>query len=835
MSANTIIKNGIPHIIAFFIFLLATAFYFTAQLNGKVEKSHDIVGARANLQEIEKYEAQSGERSMWTNTIFGGMPTYQIDGSQKSNMTKYMEKGSRLFIARPIGMFFAAMIGFYIMLVLLGVNPWLSIVGALAFGLSTNHYVLYSAGHISKIKAIFYFGLITAGVLMAFRKKYLIGGLVFATGLALNLFANHVQMTYYFFLTLLAYGLFELIQHIMNKDLASYGKAVLFLLAGGAIAVGSSASKLLPSYEYGQDTMRGDPILAVDASVPKTSSNTSGLDYGYATKWSNGYMDMVATFIPGVVGGGGIDYWGPNVDGTAGPQYFGAIVFFLFLFGALLLKGPVKWWLIFGVVFISLISMGKNHWLHGILFDLVPMFNKFRTPNSAMTVVTFLVPVLAFLGLNEMIKGKVTKKEALQSLYIAGGFMGVVCLFFALAGGSFFDFSAASDQVYAQRYPQQFNLAAIKKARMDMMSGDSWRSFLLIAAAVGAIWLFLKGKINKVVLIAALGVLIVGDLWTIDRKYLSTKDFVQPSAYKNEVSPRPVDEKILADKNPNFRVFDITGGLSGAVNSTPSTSTTSYYHKNLGGYHPAKLQRYQDLLDRHIFPEAQQLIGTMQQAKSMTEIQGAMSSLPAYNMMNTRYLIYNKDNPIANPHVNGNSWFVSTIKMVNTPNEEIDGISSIDPKETAIVHKEFADNLAGLNISKNGIIQLSSYKPNHLTYASNTNSDQLAVFSEVWYGPDKGWNAYIDGALVDHIRVNYVLRGLRVPSGKHTIEFKFEPRSYAIGSTLSLICSLLIILGLLAYIGYFLKQKMDEPEPEKIVKRVETKTKPTTSRKKKKK
>jgi len=636
---------------------MLSAFYFPSQLGGKVGKSHDIVSARANLQEIAKYEKETGETPLWTNSLFGGMPTYQIDGRQPSNLITTLDKALPLFITRPIGMFFVAMLVFYIMLVLMKVNPWLSIVGAIAFGFSTNSFILYGAGHISKIKSIFYFGLIVGGIITAFRKKYLLGGIVFATGLALNLFANHVQMTYYLFLTLLAYGLFELINHILNKDLASYGKAVLYLLVGGAIAVGSSSSKLIPSYEYGKDTMRGDPILISDANAPKTSSNTAGLDYDYGTKWSNGYMDMVATFIPGVVGGGGLEYWGANIDGTAGPAYYGAIVVFLFIFGLLVVKGPVKWWLLFGVVFISFISMGKNHWLHGLLWDWVPMFNKFRTPNSALTVVTFMVPILGFLGVNEMIKGNITKQNALQSLYISGGFMALICLFFALAGGSFFDFSSARDQLYVQQYGQQFNLAAIKKSRVDMMSGDSWRSFLLIAAAFALIWLFLKDKFNQLILIAGLGVLVLGDLWTMDKKYLNSDNFVESSKYSGEIAPRPVDEKILADKNPNYRVFDITAGISGAVNSTGSTTKTSHYHKNLCGYHPAKLQRYQDLLDRHILPEAQGLTAKMQNAKSITEIQEAMAVMPAFNMMNTRYLIYNNDSPIANPHVNGNAWY----------------------------------------------------------------------------------------------------------------------------------------------------------------------------------
>jgi membrane protein YfhO len=832
MSKNTIIRNGIPHFIACLIFLAISAFYFSSQLEGKVEKAGDIISARANLQEIIKYEKETGTRTQWTNSLFSGMPAYQIDGSQPGNMTKYVEKISRLFIARPIGMFFSAMIVFYIMLVLLGVNPWLSIVGAIAFGLTTNNYVLYSAGHMSKIYAIIHLGLVTAGVLLAFRKKYLLGGLVFAIGLALDLYSNHIQMTYYFLLTLGIYGLIELVKHILDKDMASYGKAVLYLGIGGILALGAGSGKLLTSYEYGQDTMRGDPILEADATTQKTSSHTSGLDYEYATKWSNGWMDLVAGFIPGVVGGGGVTYWGANVDGTSGPAYYGAIVFFLFIFGLLVVKGPVKWWLLSGILFISFISMGNHFFLHGLLFDWVPMFNKFRTPNSALSVVTFMIPILGFLALNDVIKGNVSKKELLQSLYISGGFMAAVCLFYALLGSSVFDFSYVNDTAYAQNY--NINITALKSQRADMMSSDSWRSLGLILVAAALIWAFIHSKINKIILIMGLGVLIAGDLWTINKDYLNSKNFVTPNTLKTDSQPRPVDTKILADKDPHYRVFDLSGGLSAAVNSSPISNITSYYHKNVGGYHPAKLQRYQDMLDRHILPEAQQLGGILQNAKSMADIEGPLRNLPAFNMLNTKYFIVNNESPIPNQYALGNAWFVDSYKVVNSANEEIDGLRGINPAQQALVHKEFSDYVSGLNIQKNGTIKLTDYKPDYLTYASNTSSDQLAVFSEVWYGPDKGWNAYVDGTKVNHIRVDYVLRALKIPAGEHVIEFKFEPRSYAIGSTLSLICSLLIILGLLGFIGYRIKQKMDEPDEVKMKTDSKKATKPTASKRKKK-
>ena len=796
-----------PHLVAALVFLSASAVYFSAQLEGKVEKSHDIVSARANLQEINKYKLETGERTLWTNALFGGMPTYQIDSSQPSNKTSFLDKLFRLNIPRPIGLFFSAMLVFYISMVLLGVSPWLSIVGALAFGFTTFNYVLYGAGHITKVKSIIYLSMVAAGVILAFRKKYLLGGLVFAVGFGLNLYANHIQMTYYFFLTLGIYGILELARHIKEKEMPSFGKAVLYLMVGGMLAIGASASKLWTTYEYGKDTMRGEPILAVDTNAPKSSSNTSGLEYGYATKWSNGWMDLVAGFIPGVVGGGGLTYWGANDDGTAGPAYYGAVVFFLFVFGLMIVQGPVKWWLAAGVLFISLFSLGKNlDFFYHFLYDYLPLFNKFRTPNSALTVVGAIVPILGVLAVNDVINDRVSKEKLIKSLYISAGVLGALCLFYAVAGGSFFDFSYAKDAAYVQNY--NVNIEAVKSQRANMMSADSWRSLGLILAAAALIWLYAKNKIKQTILIAGLGVLVLGDLWSIDKDYLDNDSFVPMGEYQQLVKPRPVDSKIMEDKDPNYRIFDISRGLSNAVNS----SDASYYHKNLGGYHPAKLQRYQDMLDRYILPEGQMLIGALQQAQSMADVEGVFANLKVFNMMNTKYIIANDKAPIPNSSAMGNAWFVDNYKFVNTANEEIDGIGGIDPSQTAVVNKEFTDYLSGLNIQKNGAIQLTGYKPDHLTYSSNSSSDQLAVFSEAWYGPNKGWQAYIDGNPTDHIRVNYILRAMKVPSGQHTIEFKFEPKSFRIGEALSLISSLLIVLGFLGFVGYHLYQRYKEPE-----------------------
>ena len=433
--------------------------------------------------------------------------------------------------------------------------------------------------------------------------------------------------------------------------------------------------------------------------APKSSSNTSGLEYGYATNWSNGWMDLFANFIPGVVGGGGLEYWGPNTDGTAGPAYYGAIICFLFIFGMLTVGGPTMWWLMGGVVLISLISLGKNFWLHSLLYDTVPLFNKFRTPNSALSVVAFMVPVLSILGLDALIKGELSIEKLIKALYISAGIILAICLFFALMGGSFFNFEGAKDAFYAQNY--NYDFAPVKKKRAEMLTADSWRSFLLILAAAGLIWAFLKSKISQTILIAGIGILIAGDLWTVNKKYLNSDNFVKPSAYKNELRTRPVDEAILKDPDPHYRVFDISAGVSSAVNSSQVTNKTSYYHKNTGGYHPAKLQRYQDILDRYIIPEARQLENVLRsQQVTLSDIQGVIRGMKVFHMMNTKYFILNEQTPVQNPNAYGNAWFVDSYQLVNTPNEEIDGIKNINPNQVAIVNNEFTTNLKGLNIQK---------------------------------------------------------------------------------------------------------------------------------------
>jgi hypothetical protein len=852
MNNSSIFQKALPHVVAILSFLVICSMYFSPQLNGKIVQAGDTISSHGMSREMVDFLEETGERTLWTNTMFGGMPTYQIGAVQPTNSLKYVEKTMRLYIPRPIGYFFAMMVGFYITMLLFGVSPWVSLIGAIAFSITTNNLVLFGAGHMTKLRTFAFFGFMLVGIVMAFRKKYLPGAILFALGLGINLYANHVQMTYYLFIFFLIYGLIELVRHAQRGEMQLFGKAVLYLGIGGLLAIGSSASSLWTTYEYQKDTMRGSPILTKEANVQETSSNTKGLDWKYAMQYSNGWLDLFSSFIPGVVGGGGAEpvpansayakeikrsggntknlklplYWGSvgKTVSTAGPIYFGAAVFFFFLLGMLIVKEPIKWGIGGGVLLTMLLSLGDNfEFFNRIFFDYFPLYNKFRTPNSILAITAFLIPVLGTLAISEIISGKTKKEELLKPLYIATGVLGAICLFFAFMGGSFFDFTSATrDANYVSNY--NMNLDLLKADRAALMQSDSLRSLGIILVSAGLIWAFLTNKIKQNILLVGLAVITIGDLWSVGKRYLNEDNFANIKKYEAYKNPRPVDTQILSDQDLHYRVHDFT------INAFNSSST-SYFHNTIGGYHPAKLQRIQDLIERNISGED----NSLRKGFSSPGSNDLFGNIPAFNMLNTKYFIGNPDAaPIRNPRAMGNAWFVDQVKMVKTPNAEIDALKGLDVASTAIVHQEFSDYVNGLNFSKNGSIKLTKYQPNHMTYESNTTSDQLALFSEVWYGPNKGWQAYIDGNAVDHIRANYILRGLKVPAGQHKIEFVFAPKSYSIGKIITLICSLAIVLAFLwfAYIS-IMKLKEEDTLGGKVEAK-DKELKKTTSKKKKK-
>lgn len=791
----------LPYLSAVLLFLAISVIYFYPQFQGLEMPKGDLVHWKGMVQEIKTYKEETGKEALWTNSMFGGMPTYQIDSIRKGNGLTVIQQLARFGIPSPAGLFFVGMLSFFIMLVVLRVNPWPAIVGAIAFGLTTNNLVLYEAGHISKLMAVLYLPLVIAGMILAFRKRYLLGGALFALGTGLNLWASHPQMSYYFVLTTVFFGIAQLVEAIREKQVPDFLKAAGTLVIGGLLALGSAASNILPTLEYAEDTMRGKPILEAEGTPdPGSSSQTEGLAWNYAMEWSNATIDLFSSFIPGVAGGstsepvsrdseigrdltrrgaqlpatfGAPLYWG-GVRSTSGPIYFGAIAFLFFLMGLSLVKGPVKWWLGLGVLFTFMLSMGSNlEWFNRFIFEHLPLYNKFRTPNSVLSVTAVLIPVLGFMAVNRIIKDEVSKKEVMHSLMISGGILGGICLFFLLLGPSLFDFTHFSDVQRAQT----FRADLLISMRKSLMRSDSLRSLILIGLSAAGIWAFMQNKLDKKWLMLGLSVLVLFDMWGVGRRYINEDSFLPKRAIANNHAPRPVDTQILQDEALSFRVLDLT-------EPTFVSTRTSYYHKSIGGNHAAKLQRIEDIIERHIG-------------------QGNQAVL---DMLNTKYFIQPgpNDQPTAvvNPGALGNAWFVRDIAMVPNANAEIDALTDFDPSQTVVIHEEFGDYVSGLSPDGTGTIELTEYAPDKLTYKSNSNGEQLVVFSEVWYGPNKGWQAYIDGEPVEHIRVDYLLRALRVPSGPHNIVFEFSPGIYKAGVAISLVSSLIIILGILGLAGY---------------------------------
>ena len=798
------ISNNWIHLVAIAAFLALSVINFYPRLEGKSVQATDTINVKGAQQEVLDHKKATGESSYWTNSMFGGMPTYYIIFQKPKDLMDYANKIIRGGMPYEPGYFLMGMISFYILLLVMGVSPLIAIFGSMLFAFSTNNVVLINAGHFTKVATVMCSPLVIAGIILTFKRKLILGTALFAFGMALSLKNDHPQMTYFLGIVMLPYVILKTVEFIRAKEFKSFAQITGCLFLGLAIGVGCATSKFLPVMEYSQDTMRGKPILQQTGSS-FSSSKVEGLSWDYAMNWSNGPEDLLQSFIPMVVGGsssqkvsmdsrfakelrrqnvntrGGVQapmYWG-SLPFTSGPIYFGGIVFFLFFLGAFLKKGAIKWWIVSAFILTALLSMGKNfEVLSRFFFDYFPMYNKFRTPNSILSVTAIIVPILAALGLEIMLREK--KLDFKKILYPAGGII-ALCLAIGLIGPGMADMSSASDARY-----EQLGISAdlLKADRASLMRTSSLKVAMLMLLSLGLIWAYSKNKLKRQYVILGIGLLALGDLISVNFNYLKPADYVSQRTFKNNYQLRPADEQILRDQDPNYRVLDLSV-------PTFETATSSYHHKTIGGAHAAKLQRYQDIIDYHI----------------------SKNNMDVLNMLNTKYFIVNGANNRAEVQRNtaayGNVWFVNNYRIVASADEEINALNEIDPLGEAAIHQEFESYVNGLNLSKNGTIELTDYTPNKLTYSSNTTSEQLAVFSEIWYGPDKGWKVTIDGESVDHIRANYILRALKVPAGQHEIVFEFDPDSVKTGYMISLICSILIV-GMFGF--YVYKNKDSDTE-----------------------
>ncbi len=803
-------KNGI-HLAILAAFLVICFVYFSPVLQGKAPIQNDVIQSKAMQKEIMDYKAKDGKAPLWTNQMFGGMPAYQIWAQYAYNGATYGIALITKALPNPVGTVFLLLIGAYFLFIVLKVNPWLAAAGAIAFAFTTYNFVLIATGHSNKALAIGFFAPIIAGILLTMRGKYYLGASLTALFLALELRSNHVQMTYYLFLSILIFIGIEVYQAYKSKTLPALGKAIGFLSLAVVLAVMVNASLLWTTSEYAKETNRGK------SNLTNNVGKQEGMTKDYAYGWSQGVGESFTFLISDLYGASherklddksevyktlteigaspeqAIDltqrmptYWGEK-SYTSGGYYFGAIVCFLFVFGLFIVRSRLKWWVLGTTVLFILLSFGKNFPLvSDLFFDYFPLYNKFRAVESILAVVGLMVPILAFLAVKEAQEGNIEQKVLVKKLTWAAGITGGFCLLVAIAPTIFFNFRTSEHADFVQQLGGMFQnnelgqkvANALIKDRTSLAQADALRSFLFILVGFGIIWAFITKKMNMQLAFGLLTLAVLIDMWQVDRRYLNNSNFESKSALANYFQPRDVDTFIMSDKDPDFRVYDQT------IN-TFSSANASAFHKTIGGYHAAKLKRYDELIQGQF-------------AKSV--------NMDVLDMLNTKYLITQDPQTGSvkmqrNSTALGNAWIVESVQYVKNSDEEMKAISSFDPKKEAIVdqeYKKFIDTTR-LGADPTAFIKMESYHPDHLVYSYSAPRDIIAVFSEIYY--DKGWNMYVDGVKKDYFRADYVLRAAQLVAGNHKVEFKFEPKSYYMGEKISLAGSILLVL-FLGFAGY---------------------------------
>ena len=800
----------LPHFIVLVLFVIISLAYFSPVLQGKKIFQSDIVQYTGMAKQQNDFRKSTGKETYWTNAAFGGMPTYQLGAKYPHNYIKKLDLTLR-FLPRPADYLFLYFIGMYILFLVLKLDYKLAFVGALAFGFSTYLIIILGVGHNAKAHAIAYMPLVLSGILLALRGNYLKGFILTTIAMALELVANHFQMTYYLLLVVLVIGLVYLIDSYKNKKLPIFFKGLAVLVVAVIFAIGLNATNILATKEYADTSTRGKSELTINSDGSSKEAN-KGLDYDYITEYSYGKLESFNLFIPRFMGGGSSEplpdnpksmnaimqlgaspqeanqilnqvpmYWGDQPI-VAAPAYIGAIIVFLAILALFLIKGKLKWWLVTGIILSLLLSWGKNFSiLTDFFIEYIPLYNKFRAVSSIQVLLELLMPILAILGLqqflfNSSIAFEKKKKILLYATAISAGTAVVFILFKSIL----FDFSSPYDSYFIKDLGPDF-VDAMKDDRMTLFNNDAIRSLILIVLSAGVLWFFLKAKLKQETTIAIFALLILIDLVGVDRRYVNSDDFVVARVMTHPFQENFADKEILKDTD-YFRVYDLT--------SSPFNSgRASFYHNALGGYHAAKPARIQDIDNFYL----------------------SKGDIGILNMMNVRYIITEgksgKKIPQRNPYANGPAWFVENVMIAENANEELLLLDSLDTKRTAIIHQEFSQKLPLENIERDSTatISLKSHAPNYLVYESSTVSPQLALFSEAYYS--NGWNAYLDGQPVTHFRANYLLRAMKIPEGNHTIEYKFEPAVVAIGSKISLATSALFLLVLLGAIFYNYRKK----------------------------
>ena len=822
-------KKLLPDLIAILAFvLLSFAYFFPADIENRILFQHDTAAGAGAGQEVKEYYEQTGERSRWTNSLFGGMPMYQIAPSYDSTKSlQWVQKAYQLFLPDYVCLTFMLMLGFYILLRVFGIPVWLAGLGGIMWAFSSYFFILISAGHIWKFITLAYVPPTIAGIVLAYRGKLLWGGILTALFVALQITSNHVQMSYYFFFVILFFvgAYFE--KAWRTKTLPQFFKASAVLIVAALVGIAANVSNLYHTYAYSKETMRGKSELVQTGDAAKQTS--SGLDRDYITQWSYGIDETLTLLVPNFKGGasaalsqsetamskanpmysslyGSLTQYFGTQPMTSGPVYVGAFVLFLFVLGCFIVKGPLKWALIGATFFSIVLSWGKNFMpLTDFFIDYVPLYNKFRAVSSILVIAEFTIPLLAIFALKRLLEEPEILKQEKKPLGISLLLTAGIALLLAIAPGSIGSgyVPAQEAQMLQNAVNQQMIpanelsgiLANLGEMRAELGSSDALRSFIIIGIGCSLLWLYASGKLRSSLTIAGITILCLADMWGVNKRYLNDAQFVPHSIRTETFTKTNTDELILQDTSLDYRVLNF-------ATSTFDDNNTSYWHKSVGGYHPAKLRRYQEMIEHHISPEMQAAY------KAIATAGGEMDSVDAnkfrvLNMLNTKYFIFpagqqRQTVPILNPHAYGNAWFVNKVQYVNNANEEIDALDSIIPTETAVVDARFKDVLKGTTESyKDSLssIRLTSYAPNRLTYETNNAQDGIAVFSEIYY-PD-GWHVTIDGQPAELARADYILRTMYVPAGQHTIEMRFDPTSLHVTEGIAYGALALLVIGII--------------------------------------
>ena len=822
---NLLKKYWIDGVVVALFAAISFAYFVPADIDGRILYQHDASAGRGLGHELQTYYEQTGEHTRWSNSAFSGMPTYQIAPSYKSTdvLSKVMQV-YHLGLPDNVWYVFAYLLGFYILLRAFNFRKELAALGSIIWAFSSYFFIIIAAGHIWKVWALAYLPPMIAGVVLAYRGKYLWGLLVTALFTAFEVKANHVQMTYYYLFVVFFMVIAYLVEAIKQKKFAHFAKATAVCVVGATLGILINSSNLYHTWEYGKESMRGKSELVKKNSANQTNS---GLERDYITQWSYGIGETWTLLIPNAKGGASVplasnetamkkadpqfmqvyeqlgQYWG-NQPGTSGPVYVGAFVLMLFILGLFIVKTPMKWALLAATILSILLSWGRNFMpLTDFFIDYVPMYAKFRTVASILVIAEFTIPLLAVMALKTLIEEKEALKQNMRYVYISFGLTAGVALLFALAPSLFFSsFISDAEMQALKNIPAEYLsplMANLTQMREAMFSADCYRTVFIIVIGTALLVLYRYNKLKANIMVVIIAALCLVDMWMVNKRYLNDAMFVERSVRDNEPEMSNTDKIILQDKSLDYRVLNL-------ASNTFNENETSYFHKSIGGYHPAKLRRYQEMIEHYIAPEMQKTMQAIMTAGGdMSKVDGR-SIYPILNMLNTKYFILplqgNQTAPVLNPYTYGNAWFVDKVTYVNNANEEIDKVGKIDLRHEAVADKQFEAVLKVSNVQGNvSQVELVSYAPNKLKYNVLSEKGGVVVFSEVYY---PGWTATIDGQKAELGRVNYILRALNVEKGKHTIELAFDPQSVHTTEIIATIsfATLLILIAFIAFLGY---------------------------------